>query len=291
MNRNRLAVFYLYLVIFLLALTGIYARTIPLTAVAIIQLRGVVAMIGVGLFSLLRQRSLLLPDLRSGFRVYALGLLLGAHWATFFQAMQVSSVAVGMLSMFSHPVITIMLEPFFSKKSLKVSDMIAGGVALCGLAIMTLSGHSDLQTGVGMGVFWGVLSALLFALRNLFQKYYFHHLSSDCLMFHQMITVALMFVFFVDFYQVAQLSGLNIWKIILLGIFSTAAAHTLLVYCLKQLPVKSVSLITSSQPVVAALLAWWVVKEVPGLEVMVGGIMVLSVSVFESLRKQTQTQG
>ena len=106
-------------------------------------------------------------------------------------------------------------------------------------------------------------------------------------MFHQMIAVALMFVLLVDFHQIAQLSATNIAKVIMLGIFSTAAAHTLLVYCLKQLPVKSVSLITCSQPVVAALLAWWVVKEVPGPAVVIGGMLVLSVSVFESLRKQT----
>jgi drug/metabolite transporter (DMT)-like permease len=128
----------------------------------------------------------------------------------------------------------------------------------------------------------------MFALRNLFQKYHFNYLSSDCLMFHQMISVALMFVLFIDFNQLGQLSVYNFSKIVLLGIFSTAAAHTLLVYCLKQLPVKSVSLITCSQPVVAALLAWWVVSEVPSLAVVVGGTLVLSVSVFESLRISPQ---
>ena len=289
MSRKRFAVFCLYLVILLLALTGLYAKTIPLNAIAIIHLRGIVALLGVGLFSLVRQRSLAIPDRRSCFGVYGLGLLLGIHWATFFHAMQVSSVAVGMLSMFSYPVMTIILEPLFSKKRLQLSDIVAGGVALCGLAIMTLSGQHDVQSGVGLGVFWGMLSALMFALRNLFQKYHFNHLSSDCLMFHQMIVVALMFVFWVDYGPIRQLSMVDMGKIIMLGVFSTAAAHTLLVYCLKQLPVKSVSLITCSQPVVAALLAWWVVDEVPGPAIVIGGMLVLSVSIFESLRKQQRS--
>ena len=287
MTRDRLPVFALYLVILLLALTGLYAKLIPLNAIGIIHLRGVVAMLGIALFSQARKRSLILPVEGRSIGVYGLGILLGGHWVAFFHAMQVSSVAVGMLSMFSYPVMTIVLEPLFSNKSLQVSDMIAGGVALCGLAVMTLSGQSDLQTGVSLGVFWGVLSALMFALRNVFQKYHFSHLSSDCLMFHQMIAVALMLVFFVDFTQVVQLSMMDMGKILLLGILSTAAAHTILVYCLKELPVKSVSLITCSQPVVAALLAWWVVREVPGPAVVVGGLLVLAVSVFESLRKQS----
>ena len=58
--------------------------------------------------------------------VYALGILLGIHWATFFHAMQVSSVAVGMLSLFSFPIITILLEPCFSKSRLALRDVAAG---------------------------------------------------------------------------------------------------------------------------------------------------------------------
>ena len=75
------------------------------------------------------------------------------------------------------------------------------------------------------------------------------------------------------------------FKVVLLGILSTAGAHTLLVFCMKQLPVKSVALISCMQPVIAALLAWYIIKETPGASVVIGGGIVLSVSVYESLQK------
>jgi drug/metabolite transporter (DMT)-like permease len=54
---------------------------------------------------------------------------------------------------------------------------------------------------------------------------------------------------------------------------------------MKQLPVKSVALISCLQPVIAALLAWYVIKEIPNLSVLIGGGIVLSVAAYESLQK------
>jgi drug/metabolite transporter (DMT)-like permease len=125
----------------------------------------------------------------------------------------------------------------------------------------------------------------MFVLRNLVQKYHFNHGPSDRLMFHQVVAIALMLAIFVDYPQVSALAPSDVLNLVLLGILSTAGAHTLLVFCMKQLPVKSVALISCMQPVIAALLAWYIIKETPGASVVIGGGMVLSVSVYESLQK------
>ncbi len=287
MSQGRYGLPALYLTILLLALTGLYAKVIPLDAISIIQLRGVVAAIALGAFGRVRGRSLSLADKRSYAGVYALGLLLGVHWVTFFHAMQVSSVAVGMLAMFSFPVMTIFLEPLFQGQAWKKGDIAAGFIAMAGLGVMLLQGEGGTSGAVTAGVFWGVCSALMFALRNLFQKYRFSHVPSDSLMFHQLVMVVLLLVLFVDFPGVARLTWLNLLEIFMLGTFTTATAHTLLVYSLKQLPAKSVALISCLQPVIAALLAWWVLHEVPGPAVIVGGGIVLAVAAYESVRKQS----
>ena len=276
----------LYLSIFLLSLTGLFAKLIPLDAPSIIQLRSVVAFIG--LFSLLvvRRRRLKIDGVRATVGIYGLGLLLGLHWVTFFHAMQVSTVAVGMLAMFTFPVITILLEPFFSSKQISAVDILAGLAVLAGLGIMVGPGLTDLQRPVTMGVLCGVLSALLFAFRNLVQKYFFSNESSENLMLHQVIAIALMLAPFVDAKRIGSLDWAGIFMIILLGLLSTAAGHTLLTFSLKQLPAKSVALIQCVQPMMAALLAWWVIGEEPGLRVVIGGAIVLSVAAYESLQKK-----
>lgn len=282
MPHARFGLPILYLAIFLLALTGLFAKLIPLDAISIIQLRGVVATAGLVLFSSIRKRSLRLDGTRTYLGVYALGLLLGVHWVTFFHAMQISSVAVGMLAMFSFPIITIFLEPLFTGQGWKASDILAGVLMFAGLSIMVIGGHANSSVSITFGILWGVLSAVLFSLRNLFQKYHFNQVSSDSLMFHQVVAVAIMLALFVDYPRVYGLAGVDFLKIVLLGVFSTASAHTLLVYSLKQLPAKSVALISCLQPVIAALLAWYVIHEVPELSVLVGGAMVLSVAAYES---------
>lgn len=277
--------------IFLLALTGLFAKLIPLDATSIIQLRSVVATAGIGCFTVIQKRGL---RLRGGKRtylgVYALGLLLGLHWITFFHAMQVSSVAVGMLALFTFPVITILLEPLFIHKKIKTADVLAGLLVLAGLGIMVGADVTDLQKPVTLGVIFGVFSALLFALRNLWQKYRFDGETSDSLIFHQVVAIGLMLALFVDFPRVQALTTASWVNILLLGIFSTAAAHTLLAFSLKQLPAKSVALIQCLQPLVAAMLAWYVVGESPELSVWIGGTVILSVATYESVQKG-RTQG
>ncbi len=285
MTDSRFGLPILYLAIFLLALTGLFAKLIPLDAVSIIQLRGLVAAAGLALFIVLRKRSFRLARRRTYAGVYSLGFLLGLHWVTFFHSMQVSTVAVGMLSMFTFPMITIILEPFFTRKRIRAGEIIAGLIMLTGLGVMVGPDLTNPQGAVTLGVCWGVFSAVLFALRNLFQKYHFAQVTSDSLMFHQVVAVGLMLVLFVDYPRVLAADGSVFLKLILLGIISTAAAHTLLVYSLKQLSAKSVALISCLQPVIAAVLAWLVVAETPGLSVVVGGSMILSVAGYESFQK------
>lgn len=276
----------LYLSIFLLSLTGLFAKLIPLDAPSIIQLRSVVAFIGLLSLLVVRRRRLKIDGVRATLGIYGLGLLLGLHWVTFFHAMQVSTVAVGMLAMFTFPVITILLEPFFSRKQISPVDILAGLAVLAGLGIMVGPGMTDLQRPVTMGVLYGVLSALLFALRNLVQKHFFSNESSENLMLHQVIAIALMLAPFVDVKRVVSLDWTGIFMVLLLGLLSTAAGHTLLTFSLKQLPAKSVALIQCVQPMMAALLAWWVIGEEPKLRVVIGGTIVLSVAAYESLQKK-----
>ncbi|MDA3903381.1 MAG: DMT family transporter [Desulfuromusa sp.] len=286
MPHSRFGLPSLYLAIFLLALTGLFAKLIPLDAISIIQLRGMVAATGLALFSLLQKRNFRLPGIRAYAGVYALGLLLGVHWVTFFHAMQISSVAVGMLALFSYPMITILLEPLFSRQRIKPGDIVAGVIMFAGLVVMVGQDLNDLQGPVAQGVLWGVFSALLFALRNLFQKYHFNHVTSDSLMFHQVVSVALMLAVFVDYPAVRLLAAADFFKLVLLGILSTAVAHTLLSFSLKQLSAKSTAIISCMQPVIATLLAWYVVKEMPGASILIGGGLVLSVAAYESMQKK-----
>ena len=101
-------------------------------------------------------------------------------------------------------------------------------------------------------------------------------------MFHQVIAVGLMLIPFVNYRLVHNLAAIDWLNIGLLGLFSTAGVHTLLVFSLKRMSVKSVSLISCLQPVIATALTWFVIQETPTAVVLVGGGIVLSVAGYES---------
>jgi len=287
MQKHFHGLLVLYIAVFLLSLNGLFAKLIPLDALSITQLRSVIAVFGFLAFGLVRKRKLRVKNLKQQFGVAFLGLLLGLHWITFFHAMQVSTVAIGMLSLFSFPIMTILLEPLFNKKRLYMSDVLAGFAVLSGIAIMVSQDLCDIGGSVAQGVFWGVLSALLFSLRNLIQKYHFSSISSDSLMFHQVLTIVLMLAPFIDIPKISGLNPSNLGSLLLLGIFSTATAHTLLSYSLKQLAAKSVALISCLQSLLAAILAWFVLSEMPQMSVVIGGAMILSVAMYESVKKKS----
>ncbi|WP_028885371.1 DMT family transporter [Teredinibacter turnerae] len=275
----------LYLSVFLLSVNGLFARSIELDSTSITQLRSVIAGGAIIALCLLQKRSLLVAP-RSLLVVYCLGILLGLHWVTYFQAMQSSSVAVGILALFTHPVFTVLLEPIFQGRRPEGKDLLAALVVAGGITIMVsaqLGGSDQLSAEqIRIGVFWGVGSALLFAFRNTAQKYWLHHVPSTSLMFHQVLVVALMLAAFTDWSAVSGMAPINWLLLLLLGVFCTAGAHTFVSVALKNLPAKTVALISCLQPVLAALFAWLILAEKPAIQVLLGGAIIVAVAAFES---------
>ncbi len=280
------SVLLLYIGLTLLSLNGLFAKLIPLDAFSMTQLRSFIAIAGFFLFCRFFRMSLRGGTFKQLLAIYGLGLVMGVHWGTFFHAMQISTVAVGILALFSYPMITILLEPLFSRSRLSMCDVLSGVLVLGGLLIMV---WQDLNGGLSgntlQGALWGVFSALLFSLRNLIQKYYFAAIPSTALMFHQLVAIALLFIPFVDFPAICLLHGRDWLLLVLLGFLGTAAAHTLYTVCLKLLAAKTVSLVGCMQPVVSILLAWLLLQEVPSVTVVAGGSIVLVVAVAESLAR------
>ncbi|MBD1401363.1 DMT family transporter [Pelovirga terrestris] len=274
----------LYVGLTLLSLNGLFAKLIPLDAFSITQLRSLVAIGGFYLFCRFFGMPLGVQSVKQLLGIYGLGVVMGVHWGTFFHAMQISTVAVGILALFSYPMITILLEPIFTRSRLSTRDVFSGLLVLVGLLIMV---WEDLGGGLSgnilQGAFWGVFSALLFSLRNLCQKYYFAATPSSALMFHQLVAIALLFIPVVDLSTTRLLGPYDWLLLVLLGFLGTAAAHTLYTVSLKLLAAKTVSLIGCMQPVVSILLAWIILREVPSVAVLIGGSIVLIVAIAESL--------
>jgi drug/metabolite transporter (DMT)-like permease len=96
------------------------------------------------------------------------GLALAAHWTMFFKAVQVSSVAIGLLAYASFPVFTVFLEPFLTKERWDPASLVFA--LLCVLGIGLIIPRFDLGDAVVRGVLWGLGAGLTFSVLSVLNR-------------------------------------------------------------------------------------------------------------------------
>ncbi|WP_226789209.1 DMT family transporter, partial [Polaribacter reichenbachii] len=204
-------------------------------------------------------------------------------WVTYFYALKLSNVALGMLSIYTFPVITAFLEPFFSKQKINVVHIFLAILVLIGVYILVP--EFSLENNKLKGILFGILSAFFYALRNLMVKKEVTKYNGSMLMFYQMIVVTVLLLptlFFSDFSNtVNQLPFL-----LLVALLTTAIGHTLMVNSLQHFSATTTSIISSVQPIFGIIMAYFFVKEIPSFNTFIGGGLILSTVIIESFRSR-----
>lgn len=102
------------LAVIFISTSGTLGRYIDLPVPVTIASRGILAFFILLLFC--RWKGISLKVKRSDLPLVILsGILMALHWVTYFYALQMSSVAIGMLSIYTYPIITAFLEPLLLK--------------------------------------------------------------------------------------------------------------------------------------------------------------------------------
>jgi drug/metabolite transporter (DMT)-like permease len=207
------------------------------------------------------------------------GVLLGLHWVTYFHAMQVSSVAIGMIALFTYPVITIYLEPLVKGARPKRADIYCGFIVLFGVYLMVP--NFSLESNTTLGVLWGISSALLFSMRNVIQRHYLSEYTGEVSIFYQGSVIAVMFMFFVG--EIPSFDNTYIWiQLLVLGAIFTALPHALFASSLRYLNAKTVSLLACLQPVYGTTFALLILKEQPAMMTLIGGAIVVCAAAWKT---------
>ena len=123
------------------------------------------------------------------------GLFMGTHWVTYFYALQWSNVAIGMLSLFTYPVITA-FRAFIFKTRFEKRHLFVGGLTLLRFIFYTFF---CTRTDPWVGTRHRNLSAFCYAMRNLLLKVATQEQSGLQLMLFQVVIIALCFLPFMSF--------------------------------------------------------------------------------------------
>lgn len=280
MDSKKQSLLALNIGIFVMTFAGIIAKIIPWSSEHVVLGRMLFAAIPLLAYLLLRKRKIALRDWKTVGVMALLGTMLAWHWVTYFISNKISTIAVAMIAVNTIPVMTTFLEPLFSKEKFHVKHIVLSLVAFVGVALM-IEEYSFSNT-VAQGVFFGLISALLMSLRNIWSRPYVQVYGGSVVMLWQLllglITLLPMLLTF-DYEVRAQ----DIGWLILLGGVATALAHTLTIASLNTLSARTASMIGSIQPLYGIIFAYFIFTEIPTLRVLFGGIVVIGVVIAETL--------
>lgn len=210
-------------------------------------------------------------------------LLLGAHWVTYFYALKLSNVALGMLSMFTFPVMTALLEPLFTKAKLNPIHVVLALLVLLGIYL--LAPDFNFQNTHLKGILFGLFSALCYALRNLILKRHVHRYDGTVLMMQQTLIVSIVLLPVMFLMDTSNITT-QFPYVITLALVTTAIGHSLFIRSLKHFSVSTASIIGSAQPVFGIIIAFLFLNETPTFNTFIGGLLILSTVIIESVRSR-----
>lgn len=286
MTTNNRALITLHSAVILLALSGLFAKWLTLPAIFLVAGRTFFAALSlfIGLFFLNRA---LLKTNKNAFIGFAItGVILCLHWVSFFQSIQLSSVAFGLLVFSCFPLIVSILEPLIFKKTYSISTFWLALGMILGVYLI-LPDMNPSGTGV-KALLWGITSATTFAVLIVFNRKFVAKNSAMTTALYQN-TIACFVLLPAIIYSTIIPSIEEIAILALLGIVFTALSHTMLNHALKQLTAFTASIAITLEPVYGVLAAWILLGEALTLNILLGGSIILIMNVFvgKSLGKES----
>ena len=261
--------------------SGVLGRYIKLSPPLTIWYRSLFAILLLGTFCLLKKYSFKIDWKNNGKAILLSGLFMALHWVTYFFALQWSNVTIGMLSLFTYPIFTILLEPFFVKTKVQSIHIIFGLIILIGVYLLVPA--FDIRNTETQGLIIGVFSAIVYALRNLILKSNSNMANGSIQMFYQMGVVLLILLPVLWIYPQEKIVS-QLPYLLILGGVTTALGHTLFLTSFFHFSISTASILSSVQPIFGVILAVIFLHEIPNLKSLIGGLLILTTVVLESQR-------
>ena len=284
-NLNKMhtsGLFDIHFAVLLFGLAGLFGKFLTLPAWCIVIGRTGFAAIALGVVLLLTKPGKHPQNARSLGLFGLLGLILAVHWITFFHAIQVSSVAVGLLAFSTFPVFITCLEPWWFKEKRRPMDMVTALLVVLGLCIMVYP--SSLGGQVFSGVCWGTISGFTFAILSLLNRKWVRKYPPAVIAFYQNAGVTLLLLPMLAWGDVHIDAG-QLGLLALLGVVCTALSHALFIRGLTVVRAQLASVIACLEPVYGVVFAYFLLHEIPSAHTLAGGAVILMTTLLAMVRR------
>ena len=277
-NKNILC---LHIAVMLFGLAGVVAQFVEVSAVMVALGRVVCSSALLLLIALVKKDSLRLASKKDVFFIILTGAVMAAHWTTFFQSIQVSTVAIGTITFSTFPLFLTFIEPVLFHEKIRRQSIISAVLLFIGVLI-TIPEFS-MANNTTIGIIWGMICSLTYAVLTLANRYFSARYAARTICLYEQGSAALVLLpalFLVDTtWRVQDFAG-----VAFVGFVCTAFAHSLYVTAQKSVKAQTAGIVSGMETVYGIVYALLFLGEIPSIRELVGGAIILSVAMYSSLK-------
>jgi len=253
--------------------------------------RFVVASIIFVIIALIPSQKFRLPDKQDIWKIALLGVIgiSGYHICATFGQLTISAGTSGML-IGSGPIFTTIFAILILKERLSIAGWIGLAFGFVGISLIAF-GSGDTAFGVAPGVFLTILAAIATSIFFVYQKPLFKKYTAiELTAYFTWVGTIPLLIFAPGFLHTVQTISLEVTATaIYMGIFPTAIAYLTWAYALSQSKASSISSILYLEPVIAIIVAWIWLSELPKSISIIGGIIAISSVLLVNFYGKNQT--
>ena len=277
-NRN---IIYLHIAVMLFGLAGVAAQFVEIPAVLVALGRVVCSSLLLLIIAIVKKESLRLKSGKDYCMIILTGAVMAIHWTTFFQSVQVSTVAIGTITFSTFPLFLTFIEPIVFHEKLRSQSVLSAILLLIG--VMITIPEFSMENHTTIGIIWGMVSSLSYAVLTLANRYFSPRYPARTVCLYEQGSAAIVLLpalFLVE----TTWRPLDLAGIAFVGFICTAFAHSLYVSAQKSVRAQTAGIISGMETVYGILYALLFLGEVPSIRELAGGIVILGVAMYSSIK-------
>lgn len=259
-NDNLKSYLHLHVIVFIWGFTAILGKLISLEALDLVWYRMLFASVIMTFVVLFNKEKIKVPfNVLVGFIVS--GIIIAAHWLTFYQAIKVSNVSITLACLSTGAFFASILEPIFYKRKVIWYELFFGLIVVLGLGIIF-----NVETKYAAGIYLAITSAFLSALFSVINGKYAKEYDPNIISLYELssgVFFLSIYLFFADSFTPAffTLSSNDLIWLFLLSSICTAYAFSASVKVMKYLSPFTVMLTINLEPIYGIILALLIFKD------------------------------
>lgn len=285
-NDNVKSYLHLHLIVFIWGFTAVLGKLISLQALGLVWYRMLLALLFIGIFIAFRKISFKIT-LHNFFSFVFSGIIIAAHWFTFYEAIKVSNISVTLACLSTGAFFASLLEPLFYKRKIIWYEVLFGLIVIIGLGII-FKVETQYKLGIGLALISAFLSALFSVINGKFAQQFNPNIISFYELFGGLFFLSIYMyfngIFSNDFFTISAQDWF--WLIILSSI-CTAYAFSASVKVMKFLSPYTVMLTINLEPIYGIILALLVFKDSEKMNPMfyLGALIILITVIINGIIK------